>query len=260
MKDAFQIVPFPRVRQPVVDSLRQAKRMAPIHLLTEVDVTDARRRVREFKTTSGERLSFTAFLAACLAKAVDEDRSVQAYRRRRKLVIYDDVDVSVLIEREMGGSKAPLFPHVVRAANKKTVAEIHDEIRAAQKEDVEASSMGRWIGRYTWIPGFIRGLIWRRLLGSPAWRKGLTGTVGLSAVGMFGKGAGWGVPLPTYALAITVGGIAAKPAVVESGVEVREFLCLTVSFDHNLVDGAPAARFTQRFKEFIAGAYGLGGE
>ena len=32
---------------------------------------------------------------------------------------------------------------------------------------------------------------------------------------------------------------------------------LTVSFDHNVIDGAPAARFTQRLKELIESGYGL---
>ncbi len=31
----------------------------------------------------------------------------------------------------------------------------------------------------------------------------------------------------------------------------------TLSFDHTIIDGAPAARFTQRLKELIEGGYGL---
>jgi len=38
---------------------------------------------------------------------------------------------------------------------------------------------------------------------------------------------------------------------------VREYLSLTMSVDHDLVDGAPAARFTQRLKELIESGYGL---
>jgi len=74
---------------------------------------------------------------------------------------------------------------------------------------------------------------------------------------MFGKGAGWGIPLPTYTLSITVGGISEKPAVVNGKTETREYLSLTASFDHNVVDGAPAARFTQRLRELIESGYGL---
>ena len=39
---------------------------------------------------------------------------------------------------------------------------------------------------------------------------------------------------------------------------IREYLSLTISVDHDLVDGAPAARFTGRLKELIESGYGLG--
>jgi pyruvate/2-oxoglutarate dehydrogenase complex dihydrolipoamide acyltransferase (E2) component len=256
-QDGYTIVPFPKVRQPVVDSLAQAKRMSAIHSLLEVDVTGARNSVREFKKKTGESLSFTSFLTFCLARAVDENKIVHAYRRGSKLIIYDQVDISVVIEREISDEKAPIFPHVIKAANQKTLIEIHNEIRAAQGEDKDLSRTLPWINRYYYLPGFIRSLLWRRWLGSPAWRKRLTGTVGISAVGMFGRGTGWGIPLPTYTLSITVGGISEKPVVINGKIESREYLSLTASFDHNVVDGAPAARFTQRLKELIESGYGL---
>jgi hypothetical protein len=75
---------------------------------------------------------------------------------------------------------------------------------------------------------------------------------------MFGNGAGWGIP-PAAAttLMLTVGGIGEKQVVVDGHVAVREYLSLTISFDHDIVDGAPAARFTQRLKELIESSYGL---
>lgn len=250
-EDKYTAIPFPKVRQPVVDSLAQSSRMSVIHSLLEVDVTEARKRVREFRKKTKELVSFTSFLTFCLARAVDENKMVHAYRSGSRLIIYDQVDISVLIEREIGDEKAPIFPHVVKAANQKTLAEINAEIKAAQAEDKELSRKMPWINRYSYLPGFVRSLLWRLWLGSPYWRKRLTGTVGMSAVGMFGKGSGWGIPVPTYNLSVTVGGISEKPGVVNGQVEVREFLCLTVSFNHDVIDGAPAARFLQRFRELI---------
>jgi pyruvate/2-oxoglutarate dehydrogenase complex dihydrolipoamide acyltransferase (E2) component len=256
-QDKYDEVPFPKIRQPIVDSLAQAKHMSAIHSLLEVDVTEARKQVRELRHRTGEPLSFTSFVTFCLARAVDENKIVHAYRKGSKLIIYHQVDISVVIERKISEEKAPIFPHVIKAANQKTLTEIHDEIRAAQREDQDLSRKMPGINRYYYLPGFIRSLLWRRWLGSPAWRKRLTGTVGISAVGMFGKGTGWGIPLPTYTLSITVGGISEKPGVVNGKIEIREWLSITASFDHNIVDGAPAARFTQRLKELIESGYGL---
>lgn len=73
------------------------------------------------------------------------------------------------------------------------------------------------------------------------------GTVAITSVGMFGGGhSGWGLTPTPQSLGLVVGGIAWKPAVVEGRVEPREILNLTVLFDHDVVDGAPATRFTRR--------------
>lgn len=64
-----------------------------------------------------------------------------------------------------------------------------------------------------------------------------------ATVGMFGAGAGWGIPPATpTTLMLTVGGIGEKQAVVDGHAAVREYLSLTISVDHDIVDGAPAAR------------------
>lgn len=255
--EPFETLPFPKTRQPVVDSLMQARRMNPIHLLLELDVTDTRKAIRQYRKTTGEPLSLTAFLTYCLARAVDEHKLVQAYRRRGTLVVAHDVDVSVIIERDTADGKAPIFPHVIKAANGKSLDDIDREIRAAQADHAELARTTTWLERYYYLPGFVRGLLWRVLLGSPTWRMRLTGTVGLSAAGMFGKGAGWGIPFPTYTLNVTVGGITQKPGVADGQIAIREFLCVTISFDHNVVDGAPAARFAGAFREMVERGHGL---
>jgi pyruvate/2-oxoglutarate dehydrogenase complex dihydrolipoamide acyltransferase (E2) component len=109
------------------------------------------------------------------------------------------------------------------------------------------------------LPGFVRALGWRVVAGRPAWFKRLGGTVGMSAIGMFGPGGGWGIPIAPPTLMVTIGGIAAKPRFVAGEVQERELLGVTLSFDHDIVDGAPAARFTARLAELVQGADGLGG-
>jgi pyruvate/2-oxoglutarate dehydrogenase complex dihydrolipoamide acyltransferase (E2) component len=256
-QDTYQVLPFPKVRQPMVDGLRQSRSMSIVHMLLEVDVTDARNRMREFGQRKGEPLSFTAFLTLCLARAVEENKLVHAYRRGSKLVVYDQIDVAVIVGREGADEKVPVFPHIIRAANQKTLPEIHDEIRKAQSQDSPLSRDVPRLRRYYYLPGFIRCLLWRRWLGSPIRHKRWLGTVGISALGMFGKGVGWGIPIPLYTLGISVGGITRKPGIVNGKIEPREYLSLTASFDHNVVDGAPAARFCQRLKELIESGHGL---
>ena len=54
-----------------------------------------------------------------------------------------------------------------------------------------------------------------------------------------------------------MGGIGVKPGVVDGHIAMRDYLSLTISFDHDIIDGAPAARFTERLKDLVESGYGL---
>jgi len=255
----YEIVPYSKLRRALGLTLRSVRRKSMIHGLLEVDVTKARAFLRDHQAKTGESLSFTAFMITCLAHAVDEQKSVQAYRKGSKhLVLFDEVDVATMIEREIAGHKQPIV-YIIRAANTKTVREIHQEIRAAQVNVVEQAWEG--LRDFGWLPLVVFRVLWPLfwwLKGrSPRVQKKYGGTVGVSAVGMFGKGGGWGIPVDDHTLDLTLGGIAEKPGVIDGQIAIREYLCITLSFNHELSDGAPAARFTERLKELIESGYGL---
>jgi pyruvate/2-oxoglutarate dehydrogenase complex dihydrolipoamide acyltransferase (E2) component len=108
------------------------------------------------------------------------------------------------------------------------------------------------------LAGFFKALIKAATNLDPTILTSMAGTVGVTAVGMFGEGqSGWGMALTPQSLGLVVGGIAWKPGVVNGRIEPREILNLTVTFDHEVIDGAPAARFTRRLMELIECGYGL---
>jgi pyruvate/2-oxoglutarate dehydrogenase complex dihydrolipoamide acyltransferase (E2) component len=93
---------------------------------------------------------------------------------------------------------------------------------------------------------------------NPTIRISTSGTVFVTTVGMFAKGhSGWGVTATPHSLNLVVGSIVWKPTIVEGRIEPREILNLTVLFDHDVVDGAPATRFVRRLLELIETGYGL---
>jgi pyruvate/2-oxoglutarate dehydrogenase complex dihydrolipoamide acyltransferase (E2) component len=248
----YQVMPYPKIRRLMAAEFRSNHHTPMIHGLIEVDVSRARAHLRDQKAKTREALSFTAFLITCLAQAVEEHKAAQASRKGRKhLIVFDEVDVLTYIERDA----APM-PYIIRAANHKTVREIHHEIRAAQVQDVAQAVVGFKLVQY--LPSFLfRYLLWI-LRRDPQLRKKYVGTVALSSVGMFGKGVGWGIPpAAPPSLWVTVGGIGEKPGVVDGQIAIKDYLSLTISFDHDIIDGAPAARFTQRLKELIESGYGL---
>lgn len=234
-----------------------------IHGLLEVDVTVIRRFIAEHRALTGETLSFTGYLTYCLARAVAEDTTVQSYLKgRRRFVVFDDVDVGLMVEGQAGDKRA-LRGYVVRAANRKTYREIHDEIRAVQNTPVPADhGMPGWYRAIMLLPWPLSSLAKAALGGfirrDPTLAVALAGTVGVTSVGMFGGGhSGWGVTPSTQSLSVVVGGASTKPVFVEGRVEPREMLDLTVGFNHDVIDGAPAARFTRRLVELIESGYGL---
>jgi pyruvate/2-oxoglutarate dehydrogenase complex dihydrolipoamide acyltransferase (E2) component len=258
MKDTpYSIEPFHPFRQLVVDGLELAARKHNIHGLVEVDITEARERIRQIKERTGERLSFTGFIVYCCAKAVDENKHVHAYRDwRNRLILFDDVDVSLAAERT-GQGQPVVLQGIIRGANHKSVREIHTEIRELQSKTLVETPWGRWLRWYALIPGFIRRFFFRIAERVPTVRKRSNGTVVITSVGMFGNVAGWGIPIAGHTLCLTVGGIESKPVFHNGELQNREHLCLTVTFDHDIVDGAPAARFIQRLVTLVQAGAGL---
>jgi pyruvate/2-oxoglutarate dehydrogenase complex dihydrolipoamide acyltransferase (E2) component len=110
----YQTRPFLKIRRGYTDLLTATKRKNIIHGLVEIDVTNAQRLLRQ-REAAGEDLSFTAFLIHAVARAVDEDRIMHAYRRRGRLILFDDVDVNTQIETAVGG-QGIVKPLLIRSA------------------------------------------------------------------------------------------------------------------------------------------------
>ena len=168
---ASETAPFPDAQHLMLDWLELEHRRHTMHGLIEVDVTEARRAIRAYRARTGAPLSLTAVLVHCLARAVDADRAMQAYRLgRRRLVLFDDVDVGIMVEHEIGGARIPIG-FVIRAANAKGPGEIQREIQAAREEDpgaVIARALPRWLrplvarGLAAWLllPAALRRAAW----------------------------------------------------------------------------------------------------
>lgn len=255
-RNVHTVIPFPRNRLLMVDGGRLGRQKHTVHGLAEFDVTEARATIRRRRTQTGETLSFSAFFLACLGQAIDRNRRMHAYRNwRNQLIIFDHVDVNMLFEVEVDGQKT-IRPHILRGVNVKNLQEIHDEIRAFQGQH-QSSEESKFIEWFVRLPGIGRRLFLWALFKNPQLIKDYYGTVLVSSIGMFGTGGGWGIPVPNHSLQLTLGGIGEKPGVVDGRVEIRDYLSVTVSFDHDVIDGAPAARFVQRLKDLVESGYGL---
>jgi pyruvate/2-oxoglutarate dehydrogenase complex dihydrolipoamide acyltransferase (E2) component len=259
----FRVVDIPVGRRIWINVLHLPRPQNVMYGLLEVDVTVPRRIIAAYKARTGETLSFTGFLTYCLAHAVDEEKSVQTYLKGRKqFVLFDDVSVGMMIESK-AGEKPALMGTVIHGANHKSYLDIHREIRAVQSAPVPANrGMPGWFRTLMLLPWplsvLVRALFAAVIRRDPTIVAAMDGTAAVTAVGMFGEGhSGWGIFPTPQVLGLVVGSIAWKPGVIEGRIEPREILHLTLSFDHDVVDGAPAARFTRRLIELIESGDGL---
>lgn len=183
---SYEEKPFPKSRDVIVDALEEGVLKHYVHALIEVDVTKAREYIRNYKKMTGESLSFTGWMIKCIAQAVSEHKIVNAYREgRRKLIIFDDVDISVVVDRSDKGGKIPLL-YVVRRANDKNVEEIHDEIRGIQAENLDDNIyfIDENMNKNVWtmklakcMPKCMRKLVWQKLKRDAFFAKKTKGTV-----------------------------------------------------------------------------------
>jgi pyruvate/2-oxoglutarate dehydrogenase complex dihydrolipoamide acyltransferase (E2) component len=255
-RSSYRVEPIPIMRRFSIDAGYLGRRRHSIHGLIEVDITQAREAIAVYKSQTGEGISLTAWLIYCLARGIQENPHVHAYRDwRGRLVIFDDIQINSLFEVEQDGKRFPI-PHIFEAVNTKTLRQIHDELRNVQNAPAASgeTSFMNWFLRF---PAVFRRMFYWMVMRFPTRFRRYSSSVLVTAVGMFGRGGGWGIPLPNFTLTLTVGGIVQKPGVVDGQIAIREYLDLTLSLDHDIVDGAPMARFVHAFRTLLEESYGL---
>jgi pyruvate/2-oxoglutarate dehydrogenase complex dihydrolipoamide acyltransferase (E2) component len=251
-KPGYRVVPFSMNRRMVAASASVGRQQNNIQALLEVDISKPRRFIHEHCQRTGERLSFTAYVVACLAKAMSEFPSFNAFRKGRHLILLDDLTISVMVEREIDGELVP-EPLAIQSAQNQTYRQIHDAIRAAQ---VHPGDKLGGLSRVNWL-SFIPAFLFRTFIRIASQNISIMqryGAISVTAVGMFGSKnqAAWGIPIVGGAtVGVTIGGLVDRPCVIYGQLETHEHLCLTVTFNHDIVDGAPAARFLKRFSTLL---------
>ncbi len=256
---SFDVLPFPSGRNPIIDAGYMASKRHIIHGFLELDVTEARHIIAATKGEDGQPLSFTAFVVASLGRALQQHPKVQAYRDvLGRLVVFHDVDVSTIVEPSPG---AVGVPHLVRGAQARSVSDISEEIRSVQVSAHPWGKMERFVALGARMPRFARLAYMRIYKLNPAAFKSIAGTTSVSSIGMFGKRAGWGIGFLAYhTVGLLVGGIAETPIAHQGAIALRECLYVTLSFDHDIIDGAPAARFARTFSDLVESASVLDSE
>ncbi len=250
-KGSYEI-PYPSSRQLTFDVGRVGLAKHHVRALLEVDVTEARRIIKQNRHR-GDKISFTAWLIKTIADCIALHPPIAGVNdaKHNKVLVFEDVDISIVVEKEVNGTRVPL-PYVIRKADKKALYQIQDEIEAAKAQTVagegdyvlgEAKSpVGMKL--FVKLPQWLRLISMRWfVLNHPQRVKDMMGTVMITTAGMVGHTRGWIMPFGMHPLCLAFGSLNEQAAVYRGEIQKREILHLTVLIDHDVIDGVPAARF-----------------
>jgi pyruvate dehydrogenase E2 component (dihydrolipoamide acetyltransferase) len=208
------VIPLSGFKKTSAERVSISFRTAPHStIMMEVDVSKA----KELHEKLG--VSYTAILAESTAKALTEHSIINSTLESGNIKIFEDVNVGVAVATENG-----LIVPVLHEADKKSVKEIDTLV-------VKLTDQAR------------QGKLSKEELSG--------GTFTITNLGMYGVDFFTPIINPPEAAILAVGKITEKPLVINGRIEVKPTMIMSLSYDHRIVDGAPAAKFLQRIKEKI---------
>ena len=257
----FTLKTFPKRRKLVADIAWLSRSRHAMRGMIEVDITDARSSIHEWRRRTGKPLSFTSFLVSSVAKAVAANPEVNAcHASRGRIAYFEDVNVLTMIEvPDFDGMKIPVG-HLIKAADKLEVGGIQDTIDRFRSNYNDASET-RLQDLLTKFPQSVRRMLFARMPLNPDFVQKNIGTVIVSAVGMFlPRHAAWALGQSNHTVSLWVGSTMERLCMIKGNITPRTMACITIDLDHNIIDGAPAARFIAMLVKMIEKASVLGEE
>jgi pyruvate dehydrogenase E2 component (dihydrolipoamide acetyltransferase) len=204
--------------------LKSAREMVLTTITMEVNVD----KLEELRNSlpKDKRPSITAFLVKALANALREHREFNASLEENKLRIYKDINVGVAVALEGG-----LIVPVIKNADNKSVTQISAELEELARKAREGT------------------LSLEEVTGS---------TIAISNLGMYDVDVFTPVIYPGHVAILGVGRIYEKVvAEPPKGIATRKYLVLSLTFDHRVTDGAQAAVFLKKIREYVENPYSL---
>src|SRR5262245_54717395 len=223
--EAGERLPFEGVRRVVAEHLLGSlQSQAQVTVTREADawgLVARRARLAEgFEEATGVRLSYTDLLIHDVARLLLDFRRLNARLEDGEIVVPEAVHMGFAVALDDG-----LIVPVIRGAHVRPLAEIARE-RAALAARAVAGTIGL---------DEIEG-----------------GTFTITNLGAFGADAFTPIVNPPQCAILGVGRIAERAWVVDGAPCARPTVWLSITFDHRLVDGAPAARFLEALAHRLA--------
>ena len=210
-----EVIPLAGIKKTTAERVSRSFRTAPHStVVMEVDMSHAA------KIRNEKQFSYTELLVKAVASALKTHTLLNSTMTEdEEIKVYGDVNIGVAVATEQG-----LVVPVIHNADSKSLEEIASELR-------ELAEKART----------------RKLAKEDVTR----GTFTITNLGMYGVDFFTPIINPPEAAILGVGRIMDKPVVEGKEVAIRPVMTLSLSYDHRIVDGAPAAQFLQEIKKIL---------
>jgi len=220
-KRVKSVIPLKSMRKAIAEHMHNSLAIsAQLTNMGEIDMTEIvslRNTLLTQEEAIGARITYTDILVLASAKAIEKNPIINASLLDNEIKIWEDINIGVAVAVE-GGAEGGLIVPVVRNADQKSLVEINQVIRTL----VEKARAGKL------LPDDVSG-----------------GTFTVTNLGAVGGGWGFGTPIinqPQSAI-IGTGSITDRPVVRDGQIVIRPIMTFSLTYDHRVVDGAPAAAF-----------------
>ncbi|PSL42024.1 pyruvate dehydrogenase E2 component (dihydrolipoamide acetyltransferase) [Planomicrobium soli] len=218
------------IRKVVAERMLKSKTSAPhVTLTSEIDMTEVvsmrKQLLGSIEKQTGLRLSYTEILVKAVAQSLKRHKNINVSLEGNEIVYQDSVNIGLAVAVENG-----LLVPVVKNADQKGLAAITEECKALGKAARESKLK----------PDAMSG-----------------GTFTISNLGMYAIDAFTPVINQPESAILGVGRINEKPVGVNGAIVLRPMMVLSLSFDHRVIDGAPAAAFLTELKNILEQPYEL---
>lgn len=227
---AQSVINYKGIRKIVGDRMALSAKTVPhVTLNSEVDMTKAIEirglLLDKIKKQTGHRLSITEIIVKCVAHALKANPLLNASLNGNQINLYSDINIGLAVAIPNG-----LVVPVIKQADQKGFAELTN----ISKKLVKSARENR--------------LTSDELSG---------GTFTISNLGMYAVDSFTPIINQPESGILGVGRIREQVVSVNGAIEVRPQMALSLSFDHRVIDGAPAAQFLTDVKNILENPYEL---
>ncbi len=217
------LTPFTGMRKAIATKMADSlSTTAQATVQVEVDMSECVR-VKQHYSGSGRKISYTDLIIKAVSKALIDFPKVNSEWTENGILQKDYVNLGLAVALEEG-----LLVPVIKNAHNMSIEQIVNESRELVKraKDGELCPDDCSDGSFT-----------------------------ISNMGMYGVDSFVAILNPPETGILAIGRIKKAPAVIEDSMEIRPMMSITLTYDHRVLDGAPAARFTSRVREYLENPY-----